>query len=152
MSTSKYLYPAELKAEARALKQERADKNKTISHSQALELVAKSHGFKDWNTASALLAETMVCPVQIGERVSGEYLKQPFVGTVLGTQALHGGTLFRCNIHFDEPVDVVTFDSFSAFRQRVLCRVDAKGISPDKTGDGQPHMRLHTDMRRNRIA
>ncbi len=41
-----------------------------------------------------------------------------------------------------EPVDVVTFDSFSNFRSRVRKAVDAYGRSFDKTSDGEPHLVL----------
>ena len=45
-------------------------------------------------------------------------------------------------LHFDEPVDVVTFDSFSAFRQRVSCTLDEDLVAPAKLSDGTPHMRI----------
>ena len=77
--------------------------------------------------------------------MSGTYLKQRFTGRVLATAILPGESHYRITIHFDEPVDVVTFDSFSAFRQRVTATVDAYGISPDRTSDGEPHMRLDRD-------
>ena len=48
----------------------------------------------------------------------------------------------RLTLKFDEPVDVVTFDSFSAFRHRVNCVVDETGRSREKTSDGRPHMEL----------
>ena len=43
----------------------------------------------------------------------------------------------------DDPVDVVTFDSFSAFRQRVTATIDEHGVSPSKTSNGRPHMVLN---------
>ena len=45
-------------------------------------------------------------------------------------------------LHFDEPVDVVTFDSFSAFRQRVNCTVDETGRTAETTSNGRPHLEL----------
>jgi hypothetical protein len=139
------LYPGTLKEKARALRKERAAAGVPTTHAAALEHTAKEHGFRDWNTACAVLSEQLVCPVALGQRVTGAYLKQKFTGTVLGTQVLQGGALFRLKIHFDAPVDVVSFDSFSCFRQRVVCRVDAAGISPDRTSDDQPHMRITLD-------
>ena len=50
--------------------------------------------------------------------------------------------LSRMTLNFDEPVDVVTFDSFSAFRQRVNCTVDETGRTAAKTSDGRPHLEL----------
>ena len=43
-------------------------------------------------------------------------------------------------LHFDEPVDVVTFDSFSNFRTRVSKVVGPDGRSFDVTSDGVPHL------------
>lgn len=48
--------------------------------------------------------------------------------------------MFKLTIQFDEPVDVVTFDSFSALRHRVDATVTRNGISPSRTSDGEPHM------------
>jgi len=39
-------------------------------------------------------------------------------------------------------VDVVKSELFSAFRQRVTSTVDVYGISPARTGDGEPQMRI----------
>ncbi len=140
--------PDTLKAEARALRAERTRDGARMSHSQALEAVARQHGYRDWNTARAILAKPAVCPVQIGQAVRGHYLKQPFSGTVLGVHALPNARYFRVTLVFDVPVDVVTFDSFSALRRRVVCRVDADGVSPAYTSDGEPHMRLDLGRRR----
>jgi len=50
----------------------------------------------------------------------------------------------RITIVFDEPVDVVSFDSFSAFRQRVTVTLGNDGKTAEKTSDGVPHMQLTT--------
>ena len=142
--------PETLKAEARVLREERAHAGTAISHSEALELTAKAHGYRDWNTAVAALPDRVGCPVALGDRVSGAYLRKPFTGRVLSTAIRPGGNLYRVTIEFDEPVDVVAFDSFSAFRKRVSATVDAYGLSPEKTSDGQPHMRLDLPERRKR--
>lgn len=137
--------PETLRAEARALRAERARAGVTMSHSQALEAVARQHGYRDWNTARAMLKPPHACPVQVGQAVSGRYLKQAFTGTVLGVHMLPGAGYFCLTLAFDEPVDVVGFDSFSALRRRVRCRVDARGVSPERTSDGMPHMQLMLD-------
>jgi len=131
-----------LKAEARVLRETHAAAGRPLSQSKALENVARSHGFRDWNTAVAALPERIGCPVAIGQRVSGRFMKQQFSGVVLGINVLEGAQLFGLKIHFDKPVDVVTFESFSAFRQRIQCRVNVYGASPERTSDGVPHMRL----------
>lgn len=136
------LSPQTMKAEARVLREESAARGQTISHSQALEQVARSHGYRDWNTARAALPERISCPVSIGQRVTGTYLKQPFTGTVLGASVQPGSQIFRVTIQLDEAVDVVTFDSFSNMRHRISCRLNAYGTSPAYTSDGHPHMQL----------
>jgi hypothetical protein len=115
----------------------------SISHSRALELLARQHGYKDWNTLHAAAGNhTGSGPVAVGERVRGTYLSQPFDGEVIGLARLPTHGRYRITIQFDAPVDVVTFDSFSAFRKRVTVTVDEHGVSPQKTSNGEPHMRL----------
>ena len=134
-----------LKQQAKSLRSERADSNNPVSHSQSLELVARQYGCRDWNTvhaASLKAAPTADFALFPGDRVTGHYLGQPFAARVLKLHPLDQAGLYRITMHFDEPVDVVTHDSFSAFRQRVSGTVDKTGRSPQKTSDGQPHIRL----------
>ena len=77
---------------------------------------------------------------ELGMRVAGTYLKQPFRGEIIAARALAGGEAYEISIQFDEPVDVVTFDSFSAFRSRVTVRVSTEGETRERTGDGERHM------------
>ena len=140
------IYPSidELKAQAKRLRQAMAERGGDIAHSAALELVAKQYGLCDWNTLSALAAKPNAvpsAPLAVGTAVRGRYLNQPFTGKVLALSEQSGG-LHRITIHFDAPVDVVTFESFSAFRQRINAQIDANGISPRKTSDGVPHLVL----------
>lgn len=134
--------PSTLKAEARALRAERQAAGQPLTHGAALEEVARRHGYRDWNTAVAQLPERFATPAQVGQRVRGTYLKQPFTGTVLAVETLPDYWHFRVTVHFDTPVDVVTSELFSAFRQRVTAVLDQRGISPARTSDGEPHMRL----------
>lgn len=131
-----------LKAEARALREEKAKTGTPVTLASALESTAKAHGFRDWNTASGTLKEHVACPYKLGQHLTGKYLKQEFSGTVLSLTSLPGGKFYRMIIKFAKPVDVVTFDSFSAFRQRVTATVDAYGRSPAHTSDGAPHMQI----------
>lgn len=130
------------KAEARALREERAKAGEPISHGAALEQIARRHGYRDWNTAHAAVPERAVSPFQVGQRVRGAYLRQPFTGLLIGVQLLSDMQHFRVTVKFDQPVDVVTSELFSGFRQRVTATVDMCGISPARTSDGEPHMRL----------
>lgn len=128
------------KLRAQAIRAEHAARNITISHSAALERVAVELGYRDWNTASARLSNLPEIPLQVGDRVAGNYLKQPFSGRVLGVREVYGGGSFEVTLQFDTPVDVVAFDSFSAFRSRVTATIGADGISASKTSDGHPHL------------
>ena len=78
----------------------------------------------------------------MGQRVKGAYLRQPFTGLVIGVQLLADMQHYQVTVKFDRPVDVVTSQLFSGFRQRVTATVDIRGVSPARTSDGEPHMRL----------
>ena len=133
---------SQAKQRANELRTQEAARGRKISHSAALERVAAELGYRDWNTASARLGNLPPRPVAVGDRVEGHYLKQPFAGTVLALRELAGGEAFQVTVQFDEPVDVVTFDSFSAYRSRVNATIGADGRSWSKTSDGVPHMVL----------
>ncbi|MES5099347.1 glyoxalase superfamily protein [Agrobacterium sp. BA1120] len=133
-----------LKDQAKRLRASLSQEGQTISHSRALELVAVQFGYRDWNTLHAAVGNRPPFnPYMLGSRVSGFYLGQPFTGSVLGVQSLGGDPeRYRLTLHFDDPVDVVTFDSFSAFRQRVHCNVDTTGRTAQKTSNGRPQVEL----------
>jgi hypothetical protein len=140
-------YPSidDLKAQAKRLRQVMTERGTAISHSAALELVAQQHGARDWNTLSARALKPNTPPasrIEVGSLVQGRYLNQPFTGKILALQALADGSSYRITIHFDEPVDVVTFESFSAFRQRINAQIDENGVSPRRTSNGVPHLVL----------
>ena len=54
------------------------------------------------------------------------------------------GTRQRVTLHFDAPIDVVQFDSFSSFRQRVTAVIGVAGRSVEHTSNGTPHLVLQT--------
>ncbi|MFZ2103411.1 MAG: glyoxalase superfamily protein [Oricola sp.] len=139
-STSRPATREQAKLRARELRVELRERGVAISHGQALERVAAELGYRNWNTAVARLSNEPPFSIAVGDTVSGAYLKQPFTGRVLAVHEIGGGSHFKVTLHFDEPVDVVAFDSFSAFRQRVTATIDADGVSPNRTGDGEPHM------------
>lgn len=129
------------KAQARALRMALEAEGRDISHSAALELAAKSHGLHDWNTLHAAIGNRREPPVAVGQIVQGAYLTQPVVAEVLGLTHLSEGR-WQVVLDFDEAVDVVTFDSFSNFRKRVIKIIGADGQSFDTTSDGVPHLVL----------
>jgi hypothetical protein len=128
------------KQRAHAIRRDAADNGVTITLAAALEKVAVELGYRDWNTASARLSNEPDRPLQVGDRVGGRYLKQPFAGRVLAVREMSGGTGFQVTIMFDQPVDVVAFESFSNYRQRIDATISPDGVSWSKTSDGQPHL------------
>ena len=132
-----------LKAQAKRLRSALALDGTSVGHSQSLELLAHQHGYKDWNTLHAAVGNRpLTSPVMPGQRVSGQYLGQSFNGDVLSVQNLVSSNRYRLTLQFDEPVDVVAFDSFSAFRKRVSCTIGIDGLTTEKTSNGQPQLRL----------
>ncbi|ODA66978.1 hypothetical protein A7A08_02275 [Methyloligella halotolerans] len=75
-------------------------------------------------------------------RLRGRYLGQAFEGKLIAVQQMGSSGRVRITVQFEEPVDVVTFDSFSAYRRRVSCIVDETGCTAEKTSDGRPHMEI----------
>lgn len=129
-----------LKSEAKALRAERERIGENLSHSAALELVARSHGYRDWNTARAALPERVAVPWQVGQRVSGLYLDQPFTGMLIGVQLLGYMQNYTVTIQFDGPVNVTPTFMFAAYRHRVVSTIDIHGISNAMRGNGNPQM------------
>ncbi|PIE12054.1 MAG: hypothetical protein CSA72_02790 [Rhodobacterales bacterium] len=127
------------KAQAKALRQALAANNSPVSHAQALELVAQQHGARDWNTLHARLTRRNVPPeLALGDRVTGTYLGQSYRGKII---AISGPPDHRhVEIRLDEPVDTVTFASFSNWRRQIRGTLDAQGRSYRKTSDGVPQL------------
>ncbi|WP_099865655.1 glyoxalase superfamily protein [Pararhizobium haloflavum] len=144
MSTHHALPPRDvLKDQARRLRKTLETSSQPVSHGRALELIAGQYGYRDWNTLSASApADRARPPVQVGDTVRGTYLGQHFTGAVRGLQALSDDRHYRATIVFDRPVDVVTFDSFSALRHRVTLTIDERGRTRERTSNGRPHLEL----------
>lgn len=126
---------AELKTQAKRLRDRLHSTGVKISHSEALEMIAHQNGARDWNTLRARAGNRSPIP-KVGQRVTGCYLGQRFSGEVRGMTRIGPGDQYRITLHFDDPVDVVMFDSFSSFRQRVSTLINSDGVSPRKTSDG----------------
>jgi hypothetical protein len=133
-----------LKDQARRLRAGLNAGGQDISHSKALELIAAQFGFRDWNTLHAAIGNRPPFnPYLLGAKVKGSYLGQPFEAEILGVQSLGDSPIrYRLTLHLDTPVDVVSFESFSAFRQRVHCNVDETGRTTEKTSNGRPQVEL----------
>jgi hypothetical protein len=134
---------ATLKAEARALREETVGSPRPMTHSAALEEVAHRHGYRDWNTARAALPERIPLPVQMGQRVKGTYLSQPFVGIVIGMNILPDMQHYEITVRFTHPVNVSRSELMGPmYRRRVRATVDVHGVTAARTSDGEPHMRV----------
>jgi hypothetical protein len=131
-----------LKAEAKSLRAERALAGTPIGQGQALEEIARRHGYRDWNTAVAALPDRIQTPANVGTRVAGTYLGKPFTGLLIGLQILPDMRHHQVTVQFDAPVNVSKFASMVHNRSRVTATVDVRGVSPAHTSDGEPHMRL----------
>ncbi len=131
----------EAKAQARRLRKELLEQGNEVSHSRALELVARQYGFRDWNTLHAAIGNRPPETWTPGGRVRGTYLAQPFDATVIAVEMLRPGW-FRLVLDLDEAVDVVSFDSFSNFRRRISGVIGPAGTTRERTSNGEPHLRL----------
>jgi len=127
-----------LKAQAKRLRADLGAAGRDMTHAAALETVAHQWGMRDWNTlaAKADVAATLWHP---GQRVSGRYLGHPFVGMIKAARLSAAG-FWSLTVRFDDAVDVVESQHFSSLRQQINTTVNARGESPQKTSDGQPHM------------
>ena len=129
------------KKQAKVLRSKLASEGMTISHSKSLELIAQQHGFRDWNTLFARFGNSPERAWQQGDRVSGLYLSQSFEAEIIAVKKLSGGW-YRLTFQFDQPVDVITFESMSNFRSRTTQVIGPQGTTLEKTSNGQPHMIL----------
>lgn len=135
----------EAKAQAKALRAALLAQGTAISHSQALELVARQQGARDWNTLHARLAlRNAPAELALNDRVRGHYLGQPFTGQVIGLSgpASHR----RISIRFDTPVDVVRFESFSNLRRQVTATIDEHSRAHRRTSEGAPQLIVEAEM------
>ena len=135
----------QIKDQAKTFRAAQSDKGVNLSHSQALEMISQSIGFKDWNTlrAAADSQQSGFC-YKLGQRVEGRYLSTPFAGELVSVNAMDDSQLTRVRIKFDQPIDVVKFDSFSNFRRQVSCSLTKEGVTKEKTSNGLPQMVLLT--------
>ena len=134
---------ASLKAEAKALRAERARNGDPLSHGAALEEVARAHGYRDWNTAAAAIPERVASPVQVGQRVKGTYLGNAFTGMVIGVNLLSSMQHYEVTVQADRPIDVSKSKLIGPmYRQRLRSTVDLRGVSLSHTSDGEPHLRI----------
>ena len=132
----------DLKSQAKRLRASLATSN-PISHSQALEAVARQHGYKDWNTIHAACGNALPGPPwQVGQAVTGAYLGKPVRGTIRSVRAWAEGRMFRVTLDLDEPVNVSAFDSFEVTRRRLTATLSREGETVEKITGGTPQLKL----------
>ena len=107
---------SDLKAQAQQIK----SSHPTMSHTQALEAMAKSLGYRNWNTCRA-----KALPWSAGDRVQGTYLGNAFIGEIKSLALGVGG--YAVTVKFDDPIDVVESHAFSNWRQRVSTIIGSNG-------------------------
>lgn len=129
-----------LKIQAKTLRQNMADINQTITHSESLELIAKQKGFKDWNCLHAHIGNQQKPNFVIGQRVKGHYLGQKFAGILLKATPSNNAKRYGITVRFDEAVDVIRFEGMSNWRKQVQITINQDGQTNEKTSDGSPHM------------
>ena len=114
-----------------------------MSHSQALEAVARQHGYKDWNTIFAACGNAPSGPPwQVGQIVTGAYLGKPVRGTIKSLRQLADGRMFRVSLDLDQPVNVSAFDSFDVMRRRLSATLNRKGETVEKITGSTPQLKL----------
>ena len=142
MTNSKFIPPIPyLKHKAKEFRLKQAEQNISISHSDALEALAKIYGYRDWNILSAI-AKKQSSIVNVGQRVKGRYLGKVFEGMIKAVRMTSDPDKMRITIVFDHAIDVVPFDSFSNFRKQVSCYLTQKAMTNEITSNGQPQLIL----------
>ena len=131
---------AQIKAQAKRLRQLMTAEGAEVSHSQALELLAGHHGYRDWNTLSAQLKKAQP-PVQSGESVSGRYSGQPFSAKVRSVAPVQSGW-WKLRLQLDVPIDVVHSQRFSGWRHQLSATVDEQGVTAERLSTGEPLLQL----------
>ena len=129
---------SDYKTHARRLRDALAADGVDVSHSRALELVARQNGARDWNTlvatAPAPADSRGPAPFAVGERVVGTFNGNPVQGRVHALSETIKPDLWRITVAFDPPVDVVTSELFSSPRRRIEMVIGADGRSRRLTG------------------
>jgi hypothetical protein len=131
----------EAKRQAKCLREDLRAEGREIAHSRALEIVARQHGFRDWNAFHAAIGIRPPGRWMPGGRITGRYLSRDFEASVLAVDSVRPGW-FRLTLEFDEAIDVVKFESFSNFRRRLSLVVGPEGHTRERTSDGKPLLRI----------
>ena len=132
----------DLKAQAKRLRAALADTGQPLTHSQALEALARQRGYRDWNTLHAAIGnQPPAPPIALGDRVTGAYLGHAIAAEVIGLRSLGDGR-YRVKLDLETPVNVSAFPAMEVLRRRLNANIKANGETVEKTSDGEPQLRL----------
>ncbi|MFY0679655.1 MAG: hypothetical protein JXR13_03685 [Thalassovita sp.] len=124
---------------AKRLRRQLSEVGQHISHSRALEIVARQQGFRDWNAMAATLVTRTPAELYHGARVTGRYLSVEFCATVRQIYSPSPG-LWQLSLDLEQPIDVVRFASFSNWRHQIMGVIGEQGTSREVTSDNCPHL------------
>ncbi|MEX0300071.1 MAG: glyoxalase superfamily protein, partial [Kordiimonas sp.] len=125
----------------------------SISHSESLEAIAHSEGYRDWNTYSALFKTVageiskpdqrkQQYPFHVGDTVTGTFRGVRFQGTLLGLEETITLGVWRVKMHFDNPVKLPSHEALNLTRQRINCMLNIAGASVNLKGAPDGHIIL----------
>ncbi len=125
----------------------------SISHSESLEAIARSEGYRDWNTYSALFKTVageisnsshtkQQYPFHVGDKITGTFRGVRFQGTLLGLEETITSGVWRIKMHFDTPVKLPSHEALNLTRQRINCMLNVKGASVNLKGSPDGHIKL----------
>ena len=129
----------DMKAEARAMRAEDA----ALTHSAALETVAKRHGYRDWNAAAGT-AQPGQKPLRFrrGQAVAGEYLGRPFTGRIIDVEPREDPGWVRVGVDLDAPLRVSDIEGLNATRKRLRGNLGPNGETAERISTGAPQLKL----------
>ncbi len=123
------------KHQAKILRDGLSGEGLTLGHGRALEMIARIHGARDWNTLNARPAQTEAAKsFSLGAAVEGTVHGKPAKGRIVGLEETVNPDLTRMTVHFDPAVDVSTSDLFEAKRARITMVFGKDGRSKRLTG------------------
>lgn len=131
---------SDYKTHARRLRDALAAEGIDLSHGKTLDVVARQHGVRDWNTLAARAEATPEPqaqpepPFMVGDAVEGAFNGAAARGRIIGLSETIKPDLWRVTVKFTPPVDASTSAHFRAERTRVEMVVGADGRSRRLTG------------------
>ena len=132
-----------VKQQAHILRQDLSADGHPLSHSRALECLAKMHGFKDWNTFRAQLPEdSPTRSLVTGSRVKGTYLGRAVTGQLIEVKPYGTRGFLKIVMNLDHPVDVSGSNHFSNMRHRISAEISPQGQTIETISDGQPQLAI----------